>query len=95
MQNLVRSETLGVTGNGGRGTAGAAPGRDLLYRPGEAEGGWGVVQWWLAALTFFPAGCRAFWRGGLRFWVFQPSHLCLRRWGRGVYRQGARVASGW
>ena len=31
MQNLVRSETVGVTGNGGRGTAGAGPGRDLLY----------------------------------------------------------------
>ena len=32
MQNLVRSKTLGVTGYGGRGTAGAGPGRDLLYR---------------------------------------------------------------
>ena len=31
MQNLVRSNTIGVTGNGGRGTAGACPGRDLLY----------------------------------------------------------------
>ena len=31
MQNLVRSKTLGVTGNGGRGTAGAGPGRDLLH----------------------------------------------------------------
>ena len=31
MQNLVRSKTIGVTGNGGRGTAGAGPGRDLLY----------------------------------------------------------------
>ena len=31
MQHLVRSETIGVTGNGGRGTAGAGPGRDLLY----------------------------------------------------------------
>ena len=31
MQNLVRSETIGVTGSGGRGTAGAGPGRDLLY----------------------------------------------------------------
>ena len=31
MQNLVRSKTMGVTGNGGRGTAGAGPGRDLLY----------------------------------------------------------------
>ena len=31
MQNLVRSKTVGVTGNGGRGTAGAGPGRDLLY----------------------------------------------------------------
>ena len=30
MQNLVRSKTIGVTGNGGRGTAGAGPGRDLL-----------------------------------------------------------------
>ena len=29
--NLVRSKTIGVTGNGGRGTAGAGPGRDLLY----------------------------------------------------------------
>ena len=33
MQNLVRSKTIGVTGNGGRGTAGAGPGRDLLYIP--------------------------------------------------------------
>ena len=32
MQNLVRSKTIGVTENGGRGTAGAGPGRDLLYR---------------------------------------------------------------
>ena len=31
MQNLVRSKTIGVTGNGGRGTAGAGPGRDLIY----------------------------------------------------------------
>ena len=31
MQNLVRGKTIGVTGNGGRGTAGAGPGRDLLY----------------------------------------------------------------
>ena len=31
MQNLVRSKTIGVTGNGGRGTAGAGPGRDPLY----------------------------------------------------------------
>ena len=31
MQNLVRSKTIGVTGNGGRGTAGAGHGRDLLY----------------------------------------------------------------
>ena len=31
MQSLVRSKTIGVTGNGGRGTAGAIPGRDLLY----------------------------------------------------------------
>ena len=31
MQTLVRSKTLGVTGYGGRGTAGAGPGRDVLY----------------------------------------------------------------
>ena len=31
MQTLVSSKTLGVTGYGGRGTAGAGPGRDLLY----------------------------------------------------------------
>ena len=31
MQTLVRSKTLGVTGYGGGGTAGAGPGRDLLY----------------------------------------------------------------
>ena len=30
MQNLVRSKTIGVTGNGERGTAGAGPGGDLL-----------------------------------------------------------------
>ena len=29
MQNLVRSKTIGVIRNGGRGTAGAGPGRDL------------------------------------------------------------------
>ena len=29
MQSLIRSESAGVTG--GRGTAGAGPGRDLLY----------------------------------------------------------------
>ena len=33
MQNLVRSKTIGVTANGGRGTAGAGPGRDLIYEP--------------------------------------------------------------
>ena len=31
MQTLVRSKILGVTGYGGRSTAGAGPGRDLLY----------------------------------------------------------------
>ena len=31
MQNLVRSKTIEVTGNGGRRTPGAGPGRDLLY----------------------------------------------------------------
>ena len=31
MQNLVRSKTIGVTGNDGRGTAGAGPGREVLY----------------------------------------------------------------
>ena len=31
MQNLVRSKTIGVIGNGGKGTAGAGPVRDLLY----------------------------------------------------------------
>ena len=31
MQNLVRSKTIGVTGNSRRGTAGAGPGRDLSY----------------------------------------------------------------
>ena len=30
MQSLIRSKSAGVTG--GRGTAGAGPGRDLLYR---------------------------------------------------------------
>ena len=30
MQNLVRSKTIGVTGNGGRDTAGAGPGRDRV-----------------------------------------------------------------
>ena len=35
MQNLVRSRTIGVTGNGGRGTAGAGPGRDVLYDVGS------------------------------------------------------------
>ena len=32
MQSLIRSKSAGVTG--GRGTAGASPGRDLLYRLG-------------------------------------------------------------
>ena len=31
MQNLVRSKSIRVTGNAGRGTAGAGPGWDLLY----------------------------------------------------------------
>ena len=31
MQSLVRSKSMGVTGNGGRGIAGAGPGRDLPY----------------------------------------------------------------
>ena len=31
MQSLIRSKSVGVTG--GRGTAGAGPGRDLLYKP--------------------------------------------------------------
>ena len=37
MQNLVRSKTIGVTGNGGRGTAGAGPGRDLLDKEDNAN----------------------------------------------------------
>ena len=35
MQNLVRSKTIGVTGNGGWGTAGAGSGRDLLSNNGR------------------------------------------------------------
>ena len=38
MQSLIRSKSAGVTG--GRGTAGAGPGRDLLYRP-SFDGGLG------------------------------------------------------
>ena len=34
MQSLIRSKSAGVTG--GRGTAGAGPGRDLLYIPADA-----------------------------------------------------------
>ena len=33
MQSLIRSKSAGVTG--GRGTAGAGPGRDLLYQSAE------------------------------------------------------------
>ena len=35
MQSLIRSKSAGVTG--GRGTAGAGPGRDLLYLRARAE----------------------------------------------------------
>ena len=44
MQNLVRSKTIAVTGNGGRCTAGAGPGRDLLYdaRPPTPKRGTGI-----------------------------------------------------
>ena len=35
MQSLIRSKSAGVTG--GRGTAGAGPGRDLLYHLGRFE----------------------------------------------------------
>ena len=35
MQSLIRSKSAGVTG--GRGTAGAGPGRDLLYITGIAD----------------------------------------------------------
>ena len=37
MQSLIRSKSAGVTG--GRGTAGAGPGRDLLYHWREQSGG--------------------------------------------------------
>ena len=37
MQTLVRSKTLALTGYGGRGTAGAGPGRDLLYAEAKIE----------------------------------------------------------
>ena len=36
MQSLIRSKSAGVTG--GRGTAGAGPGRDLLYRSDPLSG---------------------------------------------------------
>ena len=49
MQNLVRSKTMGVTGSGGRGTAGAGPGRDLLYYQGVAPPG----------LSYLTHRCRA------------------------------------
>ena len=35
MQSLIRSKSAGVTG--GRGTAGAGPGRDLLYHLGHMD----------------------------------------------------------
>ena len=39
MQNLVRSKTIGVTGNGGRGTAGPifAKGQKLTHSPAHVE----------------------------------------------------------
>ena len=37
MQSLVEGKTLGVTGNGGRGTAGAGPGRDPLTPRGAHQ----------------------------------------------------------
>ena len=37
MQSLIRSKSAGVTG--GRGTAGAGPGRDLLYQLGRSQDG--------------------------------------------------------
>ena len=36
MQSLIRSKSAGVTG--GRGTAGAGPGRDLLYHVSLCDG---------------------------------------------------------
>ena len=51
MQTLVRSKTLGVTGYGGRGTAGAGPGRDLLYRVFSMLGI--LPEWfWVFLLTY-------------------------------------------
>ena len=50
MQTLVRSETLGVTGYGGRGTAGAGPGRDFIMvaeeylPPTAAPGTWALMS---------------------------------------------------
>ena len=40
MQSLIRSKSAGVTG--GRGTAGAGPGRDLLYCPVGLHALWGL-----------------------------------------------------
>ena len=60
MQNLVRSKTIGVTGNGGRGTAGAGPGRDLFvvaeeYLPLTAAPG----TWTLMRPAQGRPGCRS------------------------------------
>ena len=41
MQALIRSKSAGITG--GRGTAGAGPGRDLLYQGAAGERGSGTV----------------------------------------------------
>ena len=44
MQSLIRSKSAGVTG--GRGTAGAGPGRDLPYARHEYKQGWKFLTLW-------------------------------------------------
>ena len=60
MQNLVRSKTKGVTGNGGRGIAGAGPGPPSSL----ASVGDGVV-WAMGALLGLSLGAPLWFRPGI------------------------------
>ena len=75
MQNLVRRKTIGVTGNGGRGTAGAGPGRDLLYNNTQIN-----TMFDSTILPPQPSGTTyQTWSWALKETIWElPGQICLR-----------------
>ena len=74
MQSLIRSKSAGVTG--GRGTAGAGPGRDLLYMHVVELSPYAGSRFFTSAIGVWGVFTLALilWLRGYLLW---PKHLCL------------------